>query len=745
MNDFSRRSHLSNQSATAEVTGQIERITYVNEDTGYTVAKVVISGNPEPVTVVGNLLALSPGEVLEMKGVWETHPKFGRQFRILEHRTRAPASVHGMERYLGSGLIKGIGPVMASRIIQEFGEKTLEVLDRRMEDLARVEGIGPKRLEMIREAWAEQKEIRGIMVFLQEHGVGPTFATKIYRRYGQRSIAVVSQNPYRLAVDIPGIGFQRADTIAGQLGFEKSAPVRAEAGILYVLNQMAEEGHVFYPYPSLMEKCRQKLELDREAVAKAIQRLVQEGSIVAEEMDPQTHGNGKAIYLARFHLAERGVSEHVHRLRSSPWGVRSIQAEKAIPWVQQKIHLRLAAKQVEAVRRAISDKIVVITGGPGTGKTTIIHAVIQIYRAIKAQVLLAAPTGRAAKRMSETTGATARTIHRLLEFSWQKGGFQRDEKNPLDVDVIILDEASMIDIMLMHHLLRAVPSGATLILVGDVHQLPSVGPGTVLRDIIVSRKVSVVTLREVFRQAQKSLIVTNAHRIHRGILPTLDAPEGGFQDFYFIEQEDPEQVLQIMLGLISQRIPHRFGMSAKEDIQALSPMHKGPVGTKRLNQELQAVLNPDGAAEITRGETVFRKGDKVMQVRNNYEKEVFNGDIGIIQSIDRESQEVVVAYDTGTVVYDSSELDEIVLAYAATVHKSQGSEYPAVVLPILSQHYLLLQRNLLYTAVTRARRLVVLVGSKKALAMAVRNESPLTRYSLLAERLTADQNLSPSP
>jgi exodeoxyribonuclease V alpha subunit len=720
-----------------ELEGQIERITYINDDTGYTVAKVSVPGFVSHITIVGKLLALAPGEVLQMNGVWENHPKFGRQFRVLKHTTMLPASIKGIKKYLGSGLIKGIGSVMASRIVKKFGEKTLKVIDEHIEQLARVEGIGEKRIRLIEKAWADQKEIRSVMIFLQEHGVGVIHATKIYRQYGQRSIAVVSQNPYKLATDIIGIGFQTADRIAQNLGFEKDALVRAEAGVLYVLNRLSEDGHVFYPYNLLIDRCREILEVDREKVTKAFGNIALEGKIVIEDLNQlldEFEPNRKAVYLTRFHVSETGIARHLTRLISSNKTIRSLNLQKAVEWVQKRIDLRLAPRQIDAIKRAISDKLLIITGGPGTGKTTIIHSVIEIYRPVGARIFLAAPTGRASKRMTEATGQPARTIHRMLEFNWQKGGFQRNENRPLEADAIILDEVSMIDTVLMYHLLKAVPSGATLIMVGDSNQLPSVGPGNVLKDVINSGSIPIIELNEVFRQARESLIIMNAHRINKGKVPKTRDFRGDLGDFYFIEQEDPDQALHIIMELVCKRIPQRFKLNPVEDIQVVTPMHKGVVGTVNLNMKLQDSLNPS-RVEIVRGDRSFRLKDKVMQTRNNYEKEVFNGDIGLVKSIDEKNQEVVVDYEGRAVSYDYSELDEIILAYAISVHKAQGSEYPAVVIPILPQHYLLLQRNLIYTAVTRGKQLVVMVGSKKALAAGVRNERTLKRYTYLEERL----------
>lgn len=721
-----------------ELEGQIERITYFSDETGFTVAKLRVQDSSDPVTVVGNLVAPTPGEILMLKGSWLNHPKFGRQFKITSHRTKVPASVDGIRRYLGSSLIKGIGPVMAERIVKKFGKETLEVIEHRIGDLEKVEGIGRKRIEMIERAWCEQKEIREVMIFLQQYGIGTGHATKIFKKYGRDSISIITKNPYQLATEIFGIGFLTADKIASKIGFEKSAPVRAEAGILYVMQQFAEEGHVYCPYDLLIEKCREILEVDRETVVNAFGTIAFEKKIVLEDLNQDLEGfqaNHKAVYLQQLYVSETGIAGHLDRLISSPKNVRKIDEKKAVDWVQKRIHLTLATKQVEAVERAITEKVMVITGGPGTGKTTIINAVIKIFQQVGARIHLAAPTGRAAKRMSEATGYPAKTIHRMLEFSPKKWQFMRDQNNPLDVDVLILDEVSMIDTSLMYNLLKGILPKATLILVGDANQLPSVGAGNVLKDIIRSGSVPVVELREIFRQAKESQIIVNAHKINQGILPKLKRERGRQEDFYFISQEDPDQVLKIILDLVCERIPRRFQLDPLDDIQVLSPMHKGNLGTGNLNNKLQEVLNPS-KEELSRGGKVFRPKDKVMQVRNNYEKEVFNGDIGRIVSIDPENQQVIVSFDNILVPYDYSELDEIVLAYAISVHKSQGSEYKAVVVPVLSQHFVLLQRNLIYTAVTRGKELVVMVGSIKALALGVRNDRIMRRYTYLAKRLS---------
>ena len=722
-----------------ELTGQIERIAFTNEENGFTIAKVMVPGRRDLVTVVGMLMAPKPGEILDMQGEWAHHPKFGEQFKVVEYRTRVPATVYGIRKYLGSGLIKGLGPVMAGRIVDKFGEETLEIIERDIQRLSEVAGIGKKRIGLIAGAWDAQRDIRNVMLFLQSHGVGSGYAAKIFKHYGSRSIAVVKENPYRLATDIFGIGFVIADQIAAKLGIAKDAGIRVEAGILYVLNQLSDEGHVYFPYEPLIVKSCEILAVERKAVVQSLGTLALNQKIVIEELNQSRDAmqeNHKAVFLSRLHLCETGIARGVKSLMDAPKSLRDIDSQKAIEWVQGRLAITLADKQIEAVRRALENKVMVITGGPGTGKTTIINAVLKIYSQLKARIMLAAPTGRAAKRMGETTGLEAKTIHRLLEYSLQKGGFQRNEDKPLDCDVLVIDEASMIDTILMYFLLRAVPPFATFILVGDVNQLPSVGAGNVLNDIIASDAVPVVTLDKIFRQAMTSNIIVNAHKINEGLLPSLNTADStdSRNDFYFIEQEDPEKVLEIILELSKKRIPRRFGLDPVDEIQVLTPMHRGVVGAGNLNQQLQAVLNP-GEGGITRGDRTFRLNDKVMQIRNNYDKEVFNGDIGRITSIAWEDREVMITFDGRRVPYDFGDLDEIVPAYAVSVHKSQGSEYPAVIIPIVTQHYILLQRNLLYTAVTRGKRLVVLVGSKKALAIGVSNNKTQRRYTRLQARL----------
>ncbi len=725
------------QDMLTDLQGQIERITYTNEENGFTIAKVKVYGNPELVTVVGNLMDPVPGEIIKMKGEWSNHPKYGEQFKITHYKTSVPASVYGIQRYLGSGLIKGIGPIMAKRIVNKFGKETLDIIEDEIERLAEVDGIGKKRIGMIKKAWEEQKEIRKVMLFLQSHGVSSGYATKIFKQYGDHSIAVVSENPYRLATDIFGIGFVTADSIAEKLGFAKDSELRAEAGILYVLHQLADDGHVYYPYDSLVEKCREILEVEREIIVKALGTIAFENRLVIEDLNDRIEEfreNNKAVYLAKFHVCETSIASRLKELVKTPKTMRKIYSGEAIDWVQKQIDVTLAKNQVRAIKCALENKVMVITGGPGTGKTTIINAILKIFSRLNVKTMLAAPTGRAAKRMFEATGHEAKTIHRMLEYSFKRGGFQKDEEEPLDCDLLVVDEASMIDTILMHYLLKSIPPSATFVLVGDVNQLPSVGAGNVLKDIITSGTVAVVELNEIFRQARESLIIVNAHKINGGIMPSIKPSGQELDDFYFIEQEDPEEVLKIILEITKERIPKRFGFDPVDDIQVLSPMHRGIVGTGNLNVELQNVLNPteDG---IVRGNRNFRINDKVMQIKNNYDKEVFNGDVGRIKRFELENQEVIISFDGRDVIYDFVDLDEIVLAYAVSVHKSQGSEYPAVIIPILTQHYMLLQRNLIYTAITRGKKLVVMVGNRKALAIGIRNNKMEKRYTCLRYRL----------
>jgi exodeoxyribonuclease V alpha subunit len=718
-----------------EIKGQMERVTYHNEENAYTIAKMKVGGRHDLVTVVGNLLSVSPGEVLKLKGEWHNHPKFGEQFKITSYETVVPATVKGIEKYLGSGLIKGIGPVMAKRLVTKFGLETLQVIEEDTKRLAEVDGIGDKRIDMIKKAWDDQKEIREVMVWLQGNGVSPTYGAKIYKQYGKESVQIIQQNPYRLATDIFGIGFITADKIAENIGIAKDALIRAESGILYVLHQLSDDGHVLYPYEPLIEECNKILRVERDIIIKAIGAIALEKKIIIEDFNQEEYKeNNKAVYLAKFHVCEVGIATRLKSLMQYPKNLRSFERDKAIKWVQQELRIQLAENQKQAVAEAIDKKVMVVTGGPGTGKTTIINSIIKIYNKLGKSVLLSAPTGRASKKMSESTGHEAKTIHRLLEFSPKEGGFKKNEDTPLNADLIVIDETSMVDTILMYHLLKAVPREATLILVGDVDQLPSVGAGNILKDIIESATIPTVRLNEIFRQAKESMIIINAHRINSGDMPLFTHHGNHPQDFYFFQIEEPEMVLEKIIELCKEKIPQKFGFNAIDDIQVLTPMHRGTVGSANLNTELQKHLNPS-QDEFTWGGKILKVGDKVMQIRNNYDKEVFNGDIGIIKKIDREQQEVVVNYDGKLVPYEYTELNEIVHSYAVSVHKSQGSEYPVVVIPILTQHYMLLQRNLIYTGITRGKKMVVLVGTKKAVAIAIKNNKPQKRYTLLKDRL----------
>jgi exodeoxyribonuclease V alpha subunit len=727
----------TNRGERSTIQGQIERVTFYNDETEFTIARMKVPGYRELVTVVGSMMVPVPGQVLRATGSWTNHPKFGEQFSIVQYTTLVPATVAGIEKYLGSGLIKGIGPVLAKRIVQKFGMTSLDVIEESDEKLTEVEGIGGKRVDIIRKAWSDQKDIREVMLFLQGNGVSSAYAAKIFKQYRSQSIDVVKENPYRLAMDIFGIGFVTADKIASNLGFGKDSSLRAEAGIIYVLNQLANEGNVYYPHTTLSEKCCEILEVDPEIVRKAMEALSSQKRIVIDNLqthDSSSNDSMSAVYLSTFYHCETGIAEKFSALHLTPFSRRKFDSDKALTWVQSQLSISLAESQREAVKSAIENKVMVITGGPGTGKTTIINAVVKIFNTARISILLSAPTGRAAKRMTESTGHEAKTIHRLLEFSFQKGGFQKNEEHPLNCDLLVIDEASMIDTVLMYHLLKAIRSDASLILVGDVNQLPSVGPGNVLKDIIASESIPVVRLNEIFRQAKESAIIVNAHLINKGVVPIFDRTTSEPTDFYFIEKDEPEEALKTLLELVTGRIEKAFGFNPVEDVQVITPMNRGTLGVGNLNVELQKVLNPRDDA-IFRGGKNLRLKDKVMQIVNNYDKDIYNGDIGTISRIDTEAQEVTIVFDNRPVIYDYSDLDEIVLAYAVSIHKSQGSEYPCVVIPLLTQHYMMLQRNLLYTAVTRGKKLVIIVGSKKALAIAVKNEKTQKRYTDLARRL----------
>ena len=715
------------------VEGTLERVIYSNEENHYTVAQLLPEGGArrtEPIIIVGNLAALNVGESVRAQGHWVNHKQFGRQFAVERFESVLPRTVVGIKKYLGSGLIKGIGDTFADRIVEKFGERTLEVIDLFSARLREVDGIGPERAKRIKEAWTAQKSVRDIMIFLQGHGVGSAHAAKIYKQYGENAIVVVRENPYRLAKDISGIGFRTADGIAAKLGIEKDSIHRLKAGVVHTLEHATDEGHTCLPRERLVEAARELLEAEVAPIENAIKLLALSGDVIVED---------DVVYLTRLYKSERGVAAKIHELRAAPLTLPSIDLDKALIWVQQKTSVELAVAQQNAIKTALTSKISVITGGPGVGKTTIVNSIVKILQAKNSKVLLAAPTGRAAKRMSEATGAPAQTIHRLLKYEPHEGGFTHNERRPLKGDMIIIDETSMLDIPLAYHLLKAIPPTASVVFVGDVDQLPSVGPGNFLRDLIDSDRVPVVRLTEIFRQAKNSFIITNAHRVNEGQMPVVDAQQEG--DFFFIAEEQPENVLATIKTLCRERVPKKFGFDPMRDVQVLTPMHKGLCGSENLNRELQSTLNPSGP-NVQRFGRTYRVGDRVMQVRNSYDKDVFNGDLGRVKKLDLIEQQVIVEVDepgskdsTREVPYEFTDMDELLPAYAISVHKSQGNEYPCVIVPLLTQHFVLLQRNLLYTAITRGKKLVILVGSKKALAIAIRNNKTAARFSRLRERL----------
>ena len=792
--------------------GILERIVYENPDTGYTVGRLSARDHAELLTVVGNLASVNPGESLLLRGEWVDNARYGRQFQIEKYETILPANVVGLRKYLGSGLIKGIGPKMAALIVRKFGMDTMDIIENEPDKLARVPGIGRKRVEIIKETWEAQREIKNVMLFLQSHDVSTGHAAKIYKTYGNDAILIVTENPYQLADDIYGIGFVTADTIAQKLGIDKDAPQRVEAGIKYVLSQKADEGHVFQHRPELIEACQTMLEQESEAIEKGIHALVEKEEIInpsftdltgsdaqtgigeapddydsssqqsvsvsnqAEDSDaPQEPlltndrqlitDNYSAIYLAPFYYAELGVANQFLRLLAygegqaiggSETDTSSSQIAGFLTQLENEMRIQFAAQQREAIQTAMTARAMILTGGPGTGKTTTTVGMIRLFAAQGKHITLTAPTGRAAKRLSETTGGEAKTIHRLLEFSPQINSFKRNRQNPLDTDVVIVDETSMVDLVLMNRLMQAIRPGTTVILIGDVDQLPSVGAGNVLKALIDSQKIPVIALTEIFRQAQESMIVTNAHRINKGDFPELTGDTD--RNFFFIDEEDPEAITELICSLIADRLPQHYDYHPIDDIQLLCPMRRGALGTENLNKRLQEVLNIEYTAPATHplqkarfgtrhqssashfgNQSVtaggFRVGDKVMQVRNNYDYDVFNGDIGRVVAIERLDKKVHIQYPDKQVAYDTADLGELVLAYATTIHKAQGSEYPAVVIPLHTQHYLMLQRNLLYTGITRAKERVVIVGTKKALGICIRNNQVMQRNSYLAERL----------
>ena len=709
--------------------GPVERVTFHNPENGFCVLRTRARGHRDLVTVVGHAATVSPGEWITASGEWVNDRTHGQQFRARFIRTAAPSSVEGVEKYLGSGMIRGIGPVYARKLVRAFGEKVFDVIEAEPERLREVTGIGKVRAKRITDAWAEQKVVREIMVFLHSHGVGTARAVRIFRTYGADAVEVMTENPYRLARDIRGIGFVTADAIAMKLGIEKTAMVRVRAGIGHALAEAMDEGHCGLPEEELGPLAAKLLEVPTELIRTALDLELADGAVVADTVE-----DTPCIFLGGLYRAERAIAGRILDIAAGELSWPRIDPDKALPWVEHRTGLALAAGQADAVRTALASKVSVITGGPGVGKTTIVNAILHILSAKDVDILLCAPTGRAAKRMSEATGFEAKTIHRLLEVDPRTGGFKRDHENPLDCGLLAVDETSMVDVLLMRSLLAAVPDGSALLIVGDVDQLPSVGPGQVLADIIASGALPVIRLTEVFRQAARSRIVTTAHGINRGAIPDLSRPEGE-SDFYFVAAEDPETAVSRIVELVKSRIPRRFGLDPMRDIQGVCPMNRGGAGARSLNVELQAALNPAGERKVERFGWTFAPGDKVMQIENDYDKEVYNGDIGAVVDVDPEAGELSARFEGRDFLYGFGELDALVPAYAATVHKSQGSEYPAVVIPVLTQHYAMLKRNLLYTGVTRGKRLVVLVGQKKAVAIAVRNASGRRRWSKLDEWL----------
>ena len=719
--------------------GIVERVTYHNDESGFCVLRIKARGHRDLVTVVGHSAAIAAGEWITATGEWFNDRTHGLQFKARFLKTTPPTTAEGIEKYLSSGMIRGIGPVYAKKMVKAFGEQVFDIIEANPERLREVDGIGAVRAQRIVAAWAEQKAVREIMVFLHSNGVGTARAVRIFKTYGADAIQVMTDNPYRLARDIRGIGFRTADAIAMKLGIEKTAMIRVRAGISYALTEAMDQGHCGLPLEELAPLAVELLDVPKELIQTALELELSEGTVIAD-----TVADTRCVFLAGLYKSEQAIAERLRNLASGklPWAW--IEPDKALPWIEQKTGLSLAPTQMEAIRLALVAKLLVITGGPGVGKTTIVNSILRILAAKGVNLLLCAPTGRAAKRMTEATGFEAKTIHRLLEVDPKGGGFKRNAENPLDCELLVIDETSMVDVPLMHALLKALPDSSALLIVGDIDQLPSVGPGQVLADIIQSEAIPVVRLTEVFRQAAESRIITAAHRINKGQIPDLARPEGE-SDFYFVNAAEPEAAVPLIVDLVKNRIPNRFGFDPIRDVQVLCPMNRGGVGARSLNIELQAALNPATEQKVERFGWTFAPGDKVMQIENDYEKEVYNGDVGYIDAVDLDTGELITSFDGRAVTYGFGELDTLVPAYAATIHKSQGSEYPAVVIPVMTQHYAMLQRNLIYTGITRGKKLVVIVGQAKAVAIAVKNVSGRRRWTKLKEWLNGSSDVVTSP
>jgi len=714
-----------------QIAGFIDSIVFVQPENGFTVARLREPKKKDPTIIVGTLTAIQPGETVVCQGSWKTHPSYGRQFEVSEYTVERPSDLMGIQKYLESGLIKGIGPSYAKKIVDRFGEKTLDVLDKAPNRLREITGLGEKKIESIKKCWKEQQSIREVMLFLRTHGVSPAFAQRIYKVYGEKSIEKVKENPYQIAKQVHGIGFRMSDGIALKLGYPLHSSPRIAAGIEHVLWELTTEGHTCFPVEELLPLAKVLLDVDVDLIQKELQRLVENKTLVAAD---------KKVWLGPFWSYEQGIAKDLQRLIVNPQAIRSIDAKKAADWVEGQLKIEFADQQKLAVIAALTDKVHIITGGPGTGKSTITNAIIAITSKLTDKILLAAPTGRAAKRLTQITRKMAFTIHALLEMNFEAGGFKRGRENPLDCDLLIVDEASMIDTPLLFHLLRAIPNRARVLLVGDIDQLPSVGPGTILRDLIASGVVGVTRLTEIFRQAKGSRIITNAHKINQGDFPDIHTYERS--DFHFMEAETPEAIQQIILELVSKEIPQKWRFDPIDDIQILSPMKRGAIGVEIMNDVLQNLLNPS-ERPLMRAGRKFCANDKVMQIKNNYDKKVYNGDIGRIQMIDTTEQLLTVAFDDRVVEYDFTELEELVTAYACSVHKFQGSECPCVVIPVHTSHFKLLHRNLLYTAVTRGKKQVYVVGSKKAIAIAIHNNQVQNRYTGLIKALKETPKATP--